>query len=454
MRCIMNKKIFEAVSLPLCVYDGQGRLIYGNRLNERFGKGAEDFIGEDASYLVEQGYTDKTPITRVLFTKDTIVQDQITSIGGQYRVTAVPIKNDDGTIEYIVETCIDCSELIELQEKIEASNLAIERFQAESKGIASLKKELNLESNSGVKQADHIEQRMKQVSVTDATMLILGESGTGKTHVARQIHKASKRSEGPFISINCSTIADNLFESELFGYAAGAFTGAQTKGKNGLVDLADGGVLFLDEIGEVPLHLQGKLLELIQEKRYIPVGALRYKKVDVKIVAATNQDLRKLVKEKRFREDLFYRLGVVEFKMLPLRKQKEQIPFFINYFLNLYNMEYNKKCSISQEVMTVMTHYEWPGNIRELKNTLHSMVIMALSDELGLGDLPETIASEQMSKNTPLPFGDMEELMENYKQEIVERCYRVNPSSRKLAAALNISQTKATRLIKKYDLKR
>ncbi|WP_456484541.1 sigma-54-dependent transcriptional regulator [Desulfurobacterium sp.] len=209
----------------------------------------------------------------------------------------------------------------------------------------------------------------------DAPVLITGESGTGKEVVARYIHEESGR-KGRFVPVNCTSIPENLFESELFGYEKGAFSGA-TKSKPGLIEEADGGTLFLDEIGDLPLALQAKLLRFLQEREVRRVGGLEAKKVDVKVVAATNRKLEELVKEGKFREDLFYRLNVLRIEVPPLRERKEDILELVGYFIDRFSRRYDKKISLSPEALDVLLSYDFPGNVRELENLLHRAVLVA-----------------------------------------------------------------------------
>ncbi|NPA39755.1 MAG: GAF domain-containing protein [Thermodesulfobacteria bacterium] len=217
---------------------------------------------------------------------------------------------------------------------------------------------------------------VEQVAPTKATVLLLGESGTGKTLTARLIHELSPRRNKPFVKVNCASLPENLLEAELFGYERGAFTGA-IRSKPGWLEIAHGGTVFLDEIGELPLSLQSKLLRFIQEKELERLGSTRTKKVDVRIIAATNQDLEKLVREGRFREDLFYRLSVFPIYIPPLRERKEDIPGLVSFFLKRLEKEYGRKLVITPEALEILTEYPWPGNVRELENVLERLFIVS-----------------------------------------------------------------------------
>lgn len=241
-----------------------------------------------------------------------------------------------------------------------------------------------------------------------ATVLIHGESGTGKELVARAIHYSGKYSKGPFIAVNCGAIPDNLQEAELFGYTKGAFTGAD-QNRNGFFQAASGGTLFLDEIGNACLDVQAKLLRALQEKEITKVGSRTLEKVDLRIVAATNMDLLKEIKKKNFREDLYYRLTVVEIRVPPLRQRRSDIPLLVDRFLQKYGMEYRDRLlRIDSEALKIMERYPWPGNIRELENVVQRAVIMA-DGPIGTKDLPDFLKYEiDLPDEELIPLRDME----------------------------------------------
>ena len=240
------------------------------------------------------------------------------------------------------------------------------------------------------------------VAGTDASVLILGESGTGKELVAREIHKRSRRSHGPMIKVNCASIPKELYESEFFGHAKGAFTGA-TRNRSGRFELADGGTLFLDEVGEISLELQSKLLRVLQEGQFERLGEERTRTVDVRIVAATNRDLKREVEAGRFREDLYYRLNVFPIDIAPLRDRKEDIPMLAARFLEMACRRMNRTPStLSEETERRLQRYDWPGNVRELQNTIERALILSRSGSLVV-TLPVTRDSESPATSTTTP---------------------------------------------------
>ena len=288
---------------------------------------------------------------------------------------------------------------------------------------------------------------LKQVSDSTIPVLLLGESGTGKTYVAEYIHENSGR-DGLFITLNCTAIPESLLESELFGYEGGAFTGAK-KGKIGLIEMASNGTLFLDEIGDLPLYLQAKLLDVLENQRYIPVGGTKMKYVNIRIITATNKDIDTLVKEGKFREDLYWRISTFNTILPPLRKRRDDILPLSNFFLKLFNEKYEKNKTFSQEVLSAFMRYSWPGNVRQLKNMIERLVVVTMGNIIDLQKLPETMLRENHDTpdNTALT---LDERVEALKKDIVRDAYRKNQTVRRAAAALGITASKAQRLIKEY----
>ena len=233
---------------------------------------------------------------------------------------------------------------------------------------------------------------VRRVASSDSTLLVTGETGVGKERLARAIHAESARSGGPFVAVNCGALAENLLESELFGHEKGAFTGA-TGARKGHFETANGGTIFLDEIGEMPQHLQVKLLTVLQRHEVQPIGAPQPRAVDVRIIAATNRDLQEDVRESRFREDLFFRLNVVSLEIPPLRERREDIPWFVGRFLRHFAEAHDRDAvtGVSRSAIEALVHYEWPGNVRELVNVIERAVLLCDADEVRVTDLPDAL---------------------------------------------------------------
>lgn len=261
----------------------------------------------------------------------------------------------------------------------------------------------------------------KQIAIvapTDGRVLISGESGTGKELVARAIHASSKRSRLPFVEINSAAIPEELVESELFGHARGAFSGA-TKAKKGKFEIADGATLFLDEIGDMSPKVQAKMLRVLEEQRFEPVGSNKPVNVDVRVISATNQQLDDLIESGRFRSDLFYRLNVIPFQIPPLRDRAEDIPVLVDYFNGKYSREYGKKEKVfSGEALEAMMNYTWPGNVRELRNTVERVVIMSRRRKIAPADLPEFSSSEEPVASS-YRFPSFKEATDAYQREFI-----------------------------------
>ncbi|WP_259676106.1 sigma-54 interaction domain-containing protein [Brevibacillus centrosporus] len=267
----------------------------------------------------------------------------------------------------------------------------------------------------------------------------------------------SDRSDKPFVHLNCAAIPEALIESELFGYKKGAFTGANQNGKTGLIAAAENGVLFLDEISELPLHLQSKLLQFLQNKTYIPVGGSQVQKADVRIIAATNTNLLELTRTGQFRADLFYRLNILPLNIPPLRERREDIVPLLDFYLKKYNNKYQKDHTLSGNLTDVFYNYDWPGNIRELENLLERLVITVENKEIDLRDLPDKIRNEQLGQISSLhalPANQtLTEYLNQIEREIIEETYRQLQSTRKAAARLGVTQAYIARRFKKYKLK-
>ncbi|AEH22993.1 two component, sigma54 specific, transcriptional regulator, Fis family [Thermodesulfobacterium geofontis OPF15] len=291
---------------------------------------------------------------------------------------------------------------------------------------------------------------IEMVADSNSNVLITGESGTGKELVARAIHRLSKRKNHPFIVVDCATIPDNLLESELFGYEKGAFTGA-TERKIGLIELANSGTIFLDEIGDLSLNLQKKLLRFLQEREIQRLGSLNKIKVDVRVIAATNRDLERAVKEGVFREDLYWRLNVVRIHLPPLRERKEDIPLLVQHFVQKFAKENNRPIpTIEPEVLDVLLNYDWPGNVRELANVIERAVILSTSGVISLKHLPKRILGKE-SKTNDFSLNTLN-LLEMEKALIIKALNETGWNQTKAAQLLGISRKQLRTKMKHHGL--
>ena len=286
-----------------------------------------------------------------------------------------------------------------------------------------------------------ITQLIRKVAVTDATILIMGESGTGKELVARAVHALSSRADRPFIPVNCGAIPAELLESEMFGHERGAFTGA-VGARAGMFQLANGGTIFLDEVGEMSGNLQVKLLRVLQDKEVRPVGADRSLKVDVRVIAASNKELAAEVDAGNFREDLFYRLQVIPIVMPPLRERRSDVPLLVRHFLEKHNHKrQGRLVRITEEAMVYLWEYDWPGNVRELENLLERLVILSEEGHIGVDHLPPTIRSFISEKKIPrATLGeeglDLNTAVEEFENRLIEEALRRTKGNKQAAARL------------------
>jgi two-component system response regulator AtoC len=301
----------------------------------------------------------------------------------------------------------------------------------------------------------HVFDLVSKVADHKTTVLIMGESGTGKDLIARAIHHNGSRAPGPMVSINCGGIPESLLESELFGYKRGAFTDA-VKDKPGRFDEADGGTLFLDEIGELPVSLQVKLLRVLQEGEITPLGGVGSKKIDVRVIAATSKELAKEVEGGRFREDLFYRINVMTINLPPLRERRGDIPLLVGYFIDMFNKKLDKDIEgLSSEAMPILMGYQWPGNIRELENVIERAVLLAKGRWIAPEDLPPAITSDQSLPSTMVPNGtlSLKKASKIIEKDLIKKALELTGGNRTQAAKiLEISRPKLISKIKAYQL--
>lgn len=383
-------------------------------------------------------------------------------------VISRPIFNDKGEVSMILATVRPLDKLNDIYYRA-SQNTSLSSFQ--------------LLSRSGAEREDHMiaeSEEMKRilevastVATVDTSILITGESGTGKEVVAQYVHQASPRSKKNLVVINCASLPEHLLEAELFGYEKGAFTGASAAGKKGLFEEADGSTLFLDEINSMPIDLQGKILRAIETKTIQRVGSTVSKKVDFRVLSATNEDLEKLVEEKRFRADLYYRLAVVPIHLPPLRERKADILPLAEYFLSMFCRKYSKDKAFTDLTRQTMMSYCWPGNVRELKNFVERSVVMSIGRNIEIKDVASFIGSE--IRTNPAARGEMgagmftqawdsqfeemlqrgvplEEYMEQCEKGYLNCAFEKYQNSYKVADALGTSQSLIMRRKKKYGL--
>ena len=438
---IVCENLYEAVHIT----DGEGRILFVNDAYTRnTGIPFSEIEGRTVAEIEKEGKLYKGSVTaRVLETKERV--DSVATIIGMDKevlVTGIPVFDDDGEIKYVLTNTRDFTELVMLERQLQ--NMEEEQRRANEE-LAYLRrrqtgdKHLIYRSRAMAMVAELIQS----IADTDANILITGESGTGKELIANAIYQSSNRSDKPFIKVNCAAIPSELLESELFGYEGGAFTGAKASGKPGLFELADTGIIMLDEIGDLPLALQAKLLRVLQQKELMRVGGSAPIKLDVRVIAATNKDLLAEVENGRFRKDLYYRLNVVPIELQPLRERKEDIPALANAFCKSFSEKYEKNMFFSPEGMTELVSYDWPGNIRELENIVERMVVTNPSDTIfGLREVCAALnlkgKCDEQTPDTDLP---LKEQVAQFEKSIIMRTIKQEGSIRKAAKVLGVDHS-------------
>lgn len=439
-------EILEHIYNEVYVLDHAMNVIYVNSSCSRnYGLLPEEMIGEKHSKFTGNIWFPSV-IPEVYKNKRRMCVEQVIYTGKKVISTANPVFNDENQIELVV--CVT-------EEKFEHIDI---QYNADTNTICDTKNNERERSDDDFGEIIAVSDAMKALykasmrsAQQDLPVLLQGESGTGKSMLAKFIHESGARRTNRFIAVNCATIPSNLLESELFGYKPHAFTGANPKGKAGLIRLADKGTLFLDEIAELALPLQAKLLDVLENKVFIPIGGSEVEHSDVRIISATNKDLQEMVTAKLFREDLYWRINVIGIRMPALRQRKDDIETLSHYFLQILNIKYHSHKLFSKEFIDLVSHYHWPGNIRQLKNAIERAVVIAAEDTIQIDDLPQSILKEMSAVGQEACT--FKTFRESCVRKILEKSNEKDMHSRKLAEFLNISHTTASRLLRKYHSK-
>lgn len=443
--------IMDAIHDDILIADGDGVVIRVSPTFEAlYGLSEDSALGKSVYELEQEGYFKPSIIAKVIASGEKITMRQRIRDNRDVVATAAPIMDSDKKIKYVVSFSRDVTEMQELQKQYYRLEHEIKKYKAE---ILKLRGANTNTYNIVGKSPEFVNilQTINRVADFDVNILLLGPSGVGKTTFAKIIHQSSGRSNGPFIDINCAAIPDNLLESELFGYERGAFTGANNNGKIGLIELADGGTLLLDEISEMPLNLQAKLLKTIQDKVITRIGGTKQINVDFRLITASNRDLTRFADEGKFRKDLFYRLNVVNITIPPLKDRKEDILPLCDYFLEKINKKYGIRKELTPKAREALMNYYWPGNVRELSNILERAAVTSVDKCIKSEDLyfennkPE--CDEIISMDS---YNSLEEAVATIEKKLICEAYKKLGSSVEVAKALKISQPTASRKIKKY----
>ncbi len=469
--------VLESLHDGMLISDQNGRILRANKAMERItGLKKADYIGKTFDELFETKlFLEKSVTLKALKEKKIKTGLQRIDTGSEIKeaiVTAYQVFDEDGQLFRLVSNVHDISEVNLLKEQLDEAHLRTNQFYSELTQfrLEKLKENLIITKNNHMSS---LLTMVNRIAKTDATVLLLGESGVGKGMFAELIRHLSNRRDDHFISVNCGAIPGQLLESEMFGYEAGAFTGANKQGKPGLFELANNGTLFLDEIGELSLDLQVKLLRVLQEQRIRRVGGTTDKLVDVRIIAATNRDLEDQVANGKFREDLFYRLNVVPIKIPPIRERKDDVPLLVNHFLKILNHKYGQNKSFSQGALDLLIEYSWPGNVRELTNLVERLVITVPSELIDIYDLtdkvrrravpsfPHATVAETLSNEivgvlngTVTKEGALRDIVNEVEREIISKVCRRLPSIRQAAKLLGVSHSALLYKLNKYGIKK
>ncbi len=437
--------IIEGSTDGIYVVDKQGITILVNSAYEELsGFKREELIGHHMADLTKEGYFDQSVSLLVLAEKKRV--SILQRLGGKKDVicTGNPYLNDSGEIELVVTSVRDITQLNEMKQEL----IKAQRFSGINHNRYTFR--LGGSSDHVVFQSEPMKQiitKVGQVAPYPTSILLSGPSGVGKEVIANLIHSLSDRKDKPFIKVNCGAIPEQLLESELFGYEKGAFTGARQEGKLGLLELADKGTVMLDEIGEIPLSLQVKLLRVLQEKQVQRLGGNLVRNLDIRIISATNQDLQALIRQGRFREDLYYRLQVVEIRIPPLAERGEDVEALLEHFFNYYAKLYHIEKYLSAEAKKILTSYHWPGNVRELKNLMECMIVSVPSQTIEPHDLPPHISDQTL----PAAALTLKQRVERFEQRIILETMQKHPSLRKAAEQLGVDHSTLVKKMKRWS---
>ena len=431
------------------ITDNQGKTLRINKAFERITSiPISDLMGKTIAELVEAGVYCHDVLKLVLEKREPVTISQESKPGNTVIITANPVFDEQGNLFRIVINVRDISELNDLRQQLEQARTLSHHYQEELNRY-NLADQFVIRSKESRDLAD-LCVRLGQV---DATVLIKGESGVGKEFAAQIIHSNSNRRDKPMIKVNCAAIPESLFESELFGYEPGAFTGASKEGKPGFFEAAHGGTLLLDEIGEMPLSTQAKLLRAIQDKVITRVGGTKPIKVDVRLIAATNRNLQEMVQNKEFRRDLYFRLNVIPVTVPPLRDRKVEIPFLVDHFVKKFNAKYGFKKRIDERQIKALMNYDWPGNVRELENLIERVLVTSPGNVIRHINLHDFDHADYEAINYEHFIGfKLQTAIEQLEKYLIQNSLETLGTTRKAAQELGVSQPTIVRKAAKYNI--
>lgn len=445
--------VLDASSDGLLISDSDGNVLYVNSAYEHTtGIRKDDIVGRNLRTLLEENLFNFSASIYVLENKQAVSIIHKYYTGRDALTSAAPIYKDDNIVGTVNNTR-NVTEMLRLREQVKESRETEQRYARELEVLRAV----HVRIDGIIAESSSMREVLRLAGTAaryDTTVALSGETGTGKEVISKYIHSMSSRKDGPFIKVNCAAIPSDLFESELFGYEPGSFTGASQKGKIGMFELANKGTILLDEVSELPLSMQSKLLRVLQEREIFRVGGSSPIKLDVRVVSATNKELKKEVDEGRFREDLYFRLNVLPIYIPPLRERKDDIELFIMHFLSRLNSKYKKTVTIDQSAKQMLMSYEFPGNVRELQNLIEYLFITAANDEITAIQFPAKI----MTASIYADFGknqkssNLSMMVEAFEKTVIAGELKNHASIRKAAQSLGMHPSTLCRKIKKYGV--
>ncbi|MGG1789045.1 sigma 54-interacting transcriptional regulator [Bacillus mycoides] len=445
--------ILSSIYDEILVVNHKGELIRYSEtvINDFWGSNLKDLLGKNLLDLEKKGLFSPS-VTRLVLEKQkkvSVVQE--TKSGRKILAVGNPVFNENGELHRIIIASRDITEATRLKTELHEIKKISEQYKKELDDFKNKDRFLKKLIYCSPKMEQIINQA-KKIADFSSNVLISGESGVGKEVIAQAIHQLGNRSSKPFLKLNCGAIPETLLESELFGYTKGAFTGADKNGKEGYFKRADQGVLFLDEIGEMPLHLQVKLLRVLQEQEVIPIGSTTPMKINVQIIAATNKSLEKMVESGTFREDLFYRLNVIPLRVPSLRERMEDVPVLAFHFLQQLNEKYNKNYHLTPDALNLLEFYSWPGNVRELQNMIERLVVSADDPVIEAEFVSKFLTTGydfKKSKPVITRVLPLQEALHSVEEQLILLAMKQYKTTTKAAKALGISQSSVSRKYQK-----
>jgi PAS domain S-box-containing protein len=429
----------------LCVLDHDGTGLY---INEAAAKicnySEEEFVGYNIHDALRSGEISDS-VSMLVVKKKRVITRIINIRGVDVLVTGTPIFNEDGKLDKILLNVRDIYELNNLKMD-QLLSIALKNRQAvkDEFPLDPLPDLDNIVAKS--KAFQNVIKLVLRIAKVDSTVYLKGESGVGKEVIVNLLHQYSPRATEPLIKVNCSAIPGPLLEAELFGYEKGAFTGADQRGKPGLFEQANGGTILLDEIGDMPIELQAKILRVLQEHEVTRIGGRKTIPLNIRVVSATNKDLNELVQQGKFRLDLFYRLNIVPIEIPPLRERKEDIPPLAYYFLQKKNVKYNLNVKFASGVIHLFSDYNWPGNVREMENMIERLIVMSENNEISWSDLPFIHQQPHTMLQKPL-----KDLLQELEYKIIQEKLQQFKTTRKTAEVLGISQSALVKKLQRFS---